>query len=147
MFRSVDWTHDIIIVKWREVTWSDVKWRLFNFFESRICPNMPEYLPNVPKCRLNTRDDKSWSDTYSFDTCANFALWHMLHHFNPRKRFHDYQRYFMLTSILTVLPLRSMSCTLGNSFSLQPAEDYRFCRYYTPLSAQNDILKNFLCIW
>ena len=33
MFRSVDWTHDMIIVKW-------VKWELFNFSESRICPNI-----------------------------------------------------------------------------------------------------------
>ena len=59
MFPNVDWTHDMIIVKWREVTWSDVKWHLFNFSESRICPNMSEYLPNVPKCvpkcGLNTR--------------------------------------------------------------------------------------------
>ena len=30
MFRSVDWTHDMIIVKWQ----------LFNFSESRICPNI-----------------------------------------------------------------------------------------------------------
>ena len=30
MFRSVDWTHDMIIVKWH----------LFNFSESRICPNI-----------------------------------------------------------------------------------------------------------
>ena len=29
MFRSVDWTHDMIIVKWH----------LLNFSESRICPN------------------------------------------------------------------------------------------------------------
>ena len=34
MFRSVDWTHDMIIVKWREVT------AIFNFSESRICPNI-----------------------------------------------------------------------------------------------------------
>ena len=34
MFRSVDWTHDMIIVKWREVT------AIFNFSESRICPDI-----------------------------------------------------------------------------------------------------------
>ena len=56
MFRSVDWTHDMIIVKWREVTLFSES-RIFNFSESRICPNKPEYLPIVPKCRLNTRDD------------------------------------------------------------------------------------------
>ena len=57
-----------------------------NFTESRICPNiyrmfrsvdrrhdirkpnLSEYLPNVPKCGLNTRHDNrevKWSDTYS----------------------------------------------------------------------------------
>ena len=44
-------THDMIIVKWH----------LLNFSESRICPNIyrmfTEYLPNVPKCGLNTRHD------------------------------------------------------------------------------------------
>ena len=72
MFRSVDWTHDMIIVKWHLFIW------------------------------------------HEFDTSGNFALWQMRHRFNPRKRVNDYQRY----SMLTVLPLRSMSCTLGNSSSL-----------------------------
>ena len=45
MFRSVDWTHDMIIVKWREVIF-------IQFFRK---PNLSEYLPNVPKCGLNTR--------------------------------------------------------------------------------------------
>ena len=59
-----------------------------------------------------TEDESDVSvDLYSFwhgpqtlrpDKCA--------HRFNPRKRVNDYQRY----SMLTVLPLRSMSCTLGN---------------------------------
>ena len=47
MFRSVDWTHDMIIVKWREVT-------VIQFFRK---PNLSEYLPNVPMCGLNTRHD------------------------------------------------------------------------------------------
>ena len=63
----------------------------------------------------------------------------MRHRFNPRKRVNDYQRY----SMLTVLPLRSMSCTLGNSSSLQAAGDDHSCRYYNSLSAKKDILKNF----
>ena len=63
----------------------------------------------------------------------------MRHRFNPRKWANDYQRY----SMLTVLPLRSMSCTLGNSSSLQAAGDDHSCRYYNPLSAKKDILKNF----
>ena len=47
MFQSVDWTHDMIIVKWREVT-------VIQFFRK---PILSEYLPNVPKCGLNTRHD------------------------------------------------------------------------------------------
>ena len=39
MFRSVDWTHDMIIVKWREVTLFSES-PIFNFSESRICPNI-----------------------------------------------------------------------------------------------------------
>ena len=46
----------------------------------------------------------------------------MRHQFNPRKWVNDYQRY----SMLTVLPLRFMSCTLGNSYSLQAASDDHF---------------------
>ena len=38
MFRSVDRRHDMIIVKWHEVT-------LIQYFRK---PNLPEYLPNVP---------------------------------------------------------------------------------------------------
>ena len=33
MFRSVDWTHDMIV-------WSDVKWQLFNISKNRIYPNI-----------------------------------------------------------------------------------------------------------
>ena len=47
MFRSVDRTHDMIIVKWHEVT-------LIQFFGK---PDLSEYLPGVPKCGLNTRHD------------------------------------------------------------------------------------------
>ena len=45
-FRIVDWTHDMIIVKWS-----------YWIFRK---PNLSEYLPNVPKfpkCGLNTRHD------------------------------------------------------------------------------------------
>ena len=44
MFRSVDWTHDMIVVKWREGT-------VIQYFRK---PNLSEYLPNVPECGLNT---------------------------------------------------------------------------------------------
>ena len=63
----------------------------------------------------------------------------MRHRFNPRKQVNDDQRY----SMLTVLALRSMSCTMGNSSSLQASGDDHSCRYYNPQSAKKDILKNF----
>ena len=110
MFRNVDWTHDMIIVKWREVT-------LIQIFPKaefvRICPNIYRMFRSVDW----THDIiivKWHLFIYSFDTSANFALWQMRHRFNPRIRDNDYQRY----SMLTVLPLRSMSYTLGNSSSL-----------------------------
>ena len=67
----------------------------------------------------------------------------MRHRLNPRKRVNEYQRY----SMLTVLQLKSMSCTLGNSSSLQAAGDDHSCRYYNPLSAKKDIWKHFFSIW
>ena len=137
MFRSVDRRHDMIIVKWHEVT-------LIQFFRK---PNLSEYFVRIfTECSevwIEHTTWSSWSGTYSFDTSANFALWQMRQRFNPHKRVNDYQRY----SMLTILPLRSMSCTLGNSSSLWPAGDDHFWRYYNPLSAKKDILKLFLCIW
>ena len=128
MFRSVDRRHDMIIVKWREVT-------LIQIF---LKPNLSEYLPNVPKCGLNIRHDNR-----EVTLSANFALWQMRHRFNRHKQINDYQRY----SMLTVMPLGSMCCTLGNSSSLCAVGDDHFCRYYNPLSAKKDIWKIFLCIW
>ena len=104
MYRSVDWTHDMTILS--------------------------EYLPNVPKCGLNTRHDNR-----EVTLSANFALWQMRHRFDPHKRVNDYQRY----SMLTVLPLRSMFCTLGNSSSLEAAGDDHSCRYYNLLIAKKHL--------
>ena len=42
--------HDNLTVTWRDVTWSDT----YSIFRK---PNLSEYLPNVPKCGLNTRHD------------------------------------------------------------------------------------------
>ena len=64
MFRSVDRRHDKIIVKWHDVT-------LIQFFRR---PNLSEYLPNVPKCRLNTRHDNREVALTHLDTSANFPL-------------------------------------------------------------------------
>ena len=111
MYRSVDWTHDMTILS--------------------------EYLPNVPKCGLNTRHDNR-----EVTLSANFALWQMRHRFDPHKRVNDYQRY----SMLTVLPLRSMFCTLGNSSSLEAAGDDHSCRYYHLLIAKKDIFWKIFCV-
>ena len=118
------WSFELWIqhTTWR--SWSDTYW----IFRK---PNLSEYLPNVPKCGLNTRHDNrevtlihlTRAQTLRSDKCATGY------------------------SMLTVLPLRLMSCTLGNSHSLQAAGDDHSCRYYNPLSAKKDILKNFLCIW
>ena len=81
-FRNVDWTHDMIIVKWHLLIWHNRKF-----------------------CALTNR---------------------------PHERVNDYQRY----SMLIVLPLRSMSCILGNSSSFQAADDDQFCRYFFFLSAK-----------
>ena len=92
----------------REVT-------LIEFFESRICRNiLSEYLPNVPKCGLNTRHDNREVTLIHLTRAQTLRSDKLRHRFNPCKRVHDYQRYPMLT----VLSLRSMSCTLGNSYSL-----------------------------
>ena len=77
MFRSADWTHDMVIVKWREVA-------VVQFFRK---PNLFEYLPNVPKCGLNTRHDNREVDnrevtlihltraqTYRSDKCATGSI-------------------------------------------------------------------------
>ena len=86
MFRSVDRKHDMIIVKWHEVTLIQffrkpnlseycpniyrmfrsvdrrhdmiiVKWHEVTLIQFFRKPNLSEYLPNVPKCGLNTRHD------------------------------------------------------------------------------------------
>ena len=72
MFRSVDRRHDRIIVKWHELT-------LIQFFRK---PNLSEYLPNVPKCGLNTRHDNRevalthliQAQTFRSDNCANGSI-------------------------------------------------------------------------
>ena len=132
MFRSVDWTHDMIIVKWREVT-------LFQFFRK---PNLSEYLPNVRKfdfthdmiivkrhlfiwherklCALSnappvqSRQTGQWPSTFFHANCSAAQV------------YVSYPRQFIF----------ALSCWW-----------HHFCRYYNPQSARKDILKNFLCIW
>ena len=124
MFRSLDWTHDMM--KWREVT-------VIQFFRK---PNLSEYLPNVPKCGLNTRHDNrevtlihlTRAQTWRSDKCATGSI--------PRKRVNDYQRYSMLGAHVYVLYPRQFIFVLS-------CRRHHFCKYYNPQSARKDILKHF----
>ena len=118
-----------------------MKWQLFNFSESRICPNIySEYLPNnIYRMFRSFRSFRSvdWTHDiiivniiivkwhifiYSFDTSANFAHWQMRHRFNPRKRVNDYQRYSMLGAQVYVLYPRqfifALSCKRRSFFQV-----------------------------
>ena len=64
MFRNVDWTHDMIIVKWREVT-------VIQFFRK---PNLSEYLQNVPKfAKLRSVD---WTHDMIIVKWHLIFIWH-----------------------------------------------------------------------
>ena len=97
MFRSVNWTHDMIIVKWH----------LFIWHECKLCA-----LTNAPPVQ-STQIGRLLSTLFHANCSA--AQVYVLY---PR-----------------------------NSSSLPAAGDDHSCRYYNPLSAKKDILKNFLCIW
>ncbi len=105
-------------------------------------PNFTE-CSEVPRCGLNTRHDNREVTLTHLTQAQIFALWQIGHGLNPHERVNDYQRY----SMLIVLPVRSMSCILGNSSSFQAADDDQFCRYFFLLSAKKDELKNFSCMW
>ena len=69
---DVNGRHDMIIVSWGEVT-------LIQFFRQQ---NLFEYLPNVPKCGLNTRHDNrevalihlTRAQTLRSDKCATGSI-------------------------------------------------------------------------
>ena len=129
----VDSTHDMIIVRWNLLNFY---WIFRKPFESRICPNIYRMFRSVDWTHGMIIVKRHFiyltrAQTLRSDKCATGSI-----HAN---RVNDYQRY----SMLTVLQLRSMSCTLGNSCSLQAAGDDHSCRYYNPLSAKKDIWKNF----
>ena len=93
-----------------------------NLTEDRICPKAEFFRkPNlsenrmyrIPKFRI-----VDWTHVMIIVKWhlliwhkRNCALWQIGHRLNAHERVNDYQRY----SMLIVLPLRSMSCTLGNS--------------------------------
>ena len=131
----VDWTHDMIIVKWREVT-------LIQFFRK---PNLSEYLPNVPKYGLNTRHDNREV------TLIHLFIWHKrklcaLTNVPPVQSTHTGQ---WLSTFFHA------NCSAAQVYVWYPRQfifalscrRHHFCRYYNPQSARKDILKNFLCIW
>ena len=97
MFWSVDWTHDMIIVKWHLFIWHKRKLRA---------------LTNAP--RVQYTQTGQWVSTLLH---ANYSA-------SPVYFLHPRQFIFAL------------SCRRRS-----------FCTYYNPLSAKNDILKIFLCIW
>ena len=129
----------------REVTWSDVKWHLFSFSESRICPNIYRmFLYRMFRSVDWTHD-------------MIIVKWHL---------FICHER--KLCALTNAPPVQSTqtsqwlstlfqaNCSaaqvyvlhpIGNSSSLQDAGDDHSWRYYNSLSAKKDILKNFLCIW
>ena len=74
MFRSVNWTHDMIIVKWSDT---------FSIFpQAEFVRILSEYLPNVPKCGVNTRHDNrevtlihfTQAQTLRSDKCATGSI-------------------------------------------------------------------------
>ena len=93
MFRSVDWTHDMIIVNWH----------LFIWHERKLCA-----LTNAPP--IQSTQMGQWLSTLFHANCSAAQVY-VLH---PRQ------------------------------FIFAPSCRRRpFCRYYNPLSAKKDILKNF----
>ena len=137
MFRNVDWKHDMIIVKWREV---DVKWHLFNFSESRICPNMSEYLPNVPKCGLNTRH-------YNREvTLIHLFIWHKrkLCALTNAPSVQSTQTGQWLSTLFHAR--RSRLCLVPSAIHLRSKLQATIIFAGITIH-KKDILKNFLCIW
>ena len=120
--RSVDWIHDMIIVKWREVT------AIFNFSENRICPNIYRMFRSVDwthdmtivKWHLFhlTRAQILTLWPSRSDKCATGSI-----HANGSM---DYQRYSMAR--------RSGLCLVPSAIHLrsEAASDDHFCRYYNP---------------
>ena len=97
-------------------------------------PNLSEHLPNVRKCRLNTRHDNrevtlihlAREQTLRSDKCATGPI--------HTERVNDYQCY----SLLTVLPLRSMSC-ISSTAQIEISTIYDSVGNWTRKS------KNFVC--
>ena len=133
MFRNVDWTHDMIIVKWREVT-------LIQFFRKPNFPNMSEYLPNVPKCGLNTRH-------YNREvTLIHLFIWHKrkLCALTNAPPVQSTQTGQWLSTLFHAR--RSGLCLVPSAIHLR-SELHATIIFSGITIHKKDILKNFLCIW
>ena len=132
MFPSVDWTDDMIIVKWREGT--DIR-----FFRKT---NLSEYLPNVPKCGLNTRHDNrevtlihlTRAQTWRSDKCATGSA-------PPVQSTQTGQ---WLSTLFHAR--RSCLCLVPSAIHLR--SKLQATVIFAGITIhKKDILKNFLCIW
>ena len=129
MFRSVDWTHDMIIVKWQ----------LFNFSESRICPNIYRMFRSA-----------DWTHDMIIVKWHLF-IWHerTLGALTNAPPVQSSQTGQWLSRLFHA------NCSAAQVYVLYPRQfifvlscrRHHFCRYYNPQSARNDILKHFFCIW
>ena len=133
MFGSVDWVHDMIIVKWREVT-------IIQFFRK---PNLFEYLPNVPKFPIFRSVD--WTNDMIV------VKWHL---FNWQERKlcaltnAPPVQYTQMRQWLSTLfhARRSGLCLVPSAIHLRSKLQATIIFAGITIH-KKDILKNFLCIW
>ena len=133
MFRSVDRRHDMIIVKWHEVT-------LIQYFRKpNICPNIYRMFRSV-----------DWTHNMII------VRWHLL--IWHKRKFCALTNAPPVQSIQTG---QWLSTLFHANYSASPVyflhtRQFIFalscrrrsiCRYHNPLSAKKDILRIFLCIW
>ena len=125
MFRSVDWTHDMIIVKWQ----------LFNFSESRICPNIYRMFRSV-----------DWTHDMII------VKWHLIFIWHERKLcaltnappVQSTQTGQWLSTLFHAR--RSGLCLVPSAIHLR--SNLQATIIFTGITIhKKDILKNFLCIW
>ena len=139
MFRSVDWTHDMTIVKWREVI-------VIQFSESRICPNIYWVFRSVPKCGLNTRHDNREGTHDMIIIKWHLFIWHesKLCALTIAPPVQSTQTGQWLSTLFHAR--RSGLCIVPSAIhlrsKLQATIIFAGITIY-----KKDILKNFLCIW
>ena len=116
IFRSlpiVDSTHDMIIVKWH----------LLNFSKAKFV--LSEYLPNVPKCGLNTRHDNrevTWSD----------VKWHLFSFSESRICPNIYRMFRSVDWTHDMIIVKWREVTSSDTYSVFPKAE--FVRIFTECS-------------